>query len=110
LLNILTNVHGYALELQVVVCEDRIVGMPDEDGYMLIRRVRALAAERGGEVPALALTAFARAEDRAQAVQCGYQSHLSKPVQAMDLVSSIAELAGRNPSRRPGAAPSADAN
>ena len=49
------------------------IGMPDEDGYAFIRKVRALPAEQGGQVPAIALTAYARAEDRLQALRAGYQ-------------------------------------
>jgi CheY-like chemotaxis protein len=71
------------------------IGMPEEDGYMLIRRIRALPPEQGGNVPALALTAFARGEDRKRALLCGYQIHLSKPVEPAELVAVIASLAGR---------------
>ncbi len=71
------------------------IGMPDEDGYTLIRKVRALPAERGGHTPAAALTAYARAEDRAQALHLGYQMHLSKPVEPDALATAVACLAGR---------------
>ncbi|WP_437276536.1 response regulator [Sorangium sp. So ce375] len=71
------------------------IGMPQEGGYELIRKVRQLPQERGGGVPALALTAFARAEDRAQALMAGYQMHLAKPVKPPDLVAHVATLAGR---------------
>ena len=71
------------------------IGMPEEDGYMLIRKVRALPAEKGGKVPALALTAFARSEDRKRALLSGYQIHLSKPVEPAELIAVIASLAGR---------------
>ncbi|HEV2861049.1 MAG TPA: PAS domain S-box protein, partial [Pyrinomonadaceae bacterium] len=66
------------------------IGMPDEDGYALIRKVRALAAERGGRVPAIALTAYARAEDRLQALQAGYQMHVAKPVELTELAAVAA--------------------
>jgi PAS domain S-box-containing protein len=71
------------------------IGMPMEDGYSLIRRIRALGAERGGNVPALALTAYARAEDRMKAVLSGFQMHVAKPVEPAELLAMVASLAGR---------------
>jgi CheY-like chemotaxis protein len=71
------------------------VGMPEMDGYELMWRVRALPVERGGGVPALALTAFARAEDKERALSVGYQLHLSKPIEPDDLVSGIQRLLSR---------------
>ncbi|HEY7090335.1 MAG TPA: PAS domain S-box protein [Tepidisphaeraceae bacterium] len=71
------------------------IGMPEEDGFMLIRKVRTLPPNRGGAVPAVALTAFARAEDRDRAIHSGYQSHLAKPVEPVELIANIAALAGR---------------
>ena len=71
------------------------IGMPEEDGYALIRRVRALGPAQGGDVPAVALTAYARAEDRVRAVLAGFQMHLSKPVEPSELIAMIASLAGR---------------
>ena len=72
------------------------IGMPGEDGYSLIKRVRALPAEQGGQTPAAALTAFARVEDRVKALRAGFQIHLPKPVEPMELASVIATLAGRH--------------
>ena len=72
------------------------IGMPGEDGHALIRRVRALPGERGGATPAVALTAYARAEDRVRAVQAGFQRHLAKPVEAAELLATVASLAGKN--------------
>lgn len=69
------------------------IGMPVVDGYELLRRVRALGAERGGDVPAIALTAFARAEDRTRALCDGFAAHLSKPVEPLELVATIASVA-----------------
>lgn len=69
------------------------IGMPGEDGYDLIRRVRAMESERGGTIPALALTGYATAEDAARAHAAGYQTHLSKPVSPSDLVAAVASLA-----------------
>jgi len=69
------------------------IAMPDEDGYALIQCVRQLAAGDGGNTPAIALTAYAREEDRRRALSCGYQAHLAKPVEPTQLVSAVAELA-----------------
>jgi signal transduction histidine kinase len=71
------------------------LAMPDEDGYALIRKVRARPAERGGRVPAAALTAYARAEDRVRSLAAGFQMHVPKPIDPADLVSMVAALAGR---------------
>ena len=69
------------------------IGMPGEDGYALIRRVRELSEDEGGAVPAIALTAYARPEDERAALGAGYQRHLSKPVSVPHLMATIAELA-----------------
>lgn len=71
------------------------IGMPGEDGYGLIRRVRALGPSRGGSLPAIALTAYARIEDRMRVLSAGYQMHVPKPVEASELASLIAGLVGR---------------
>jgi CheY-like chemotaxis protein/nitrogen-specific signal transduction histidine kinase len=71
------------------------IGMPVEDGYGLIKRVRALSRESGGQTPALALTAYARTEDRVRALSAGYQVHLSKPVDRVELAAVVARLADR---------------
>jgi PAS domain S-box-containing protein len=71
------------------------IGMPDEDGYALLRRVRALEPENGGGIPAIALTAYARTQDRRAALLAGFQSHVAKPVEAAELIAVIANLAGR---------------
>jgi CheY-like chemotaxis protein len=71
------------------------IGMPVEDGYSLIRRVRALGGARGGSVPAVALTAYARAEDRVRAVLAGFQHHVVKPVEPAELIAMVASLAGK---------------
>jgi PAS domain S-box-containing protein len=69
------------------------LGMPEEDGYALIAKVRALPAEQGGRTPAAALTAYARAEDRMKVLRSGFQSHLPKPVEPAELVTVVASLA-----------------
>ncbi|MEA5625928.1 PAS domain S-box protein [Nostoc sp. UHCC 0251] len=71
------------------------IGMPQEDGYSLIRKVRSQPPELGGNIPAAALTAYARAEDRMRAIQEGYQLHLPKPIEADELATVVARLAGR---------------
>jgi CheY-like chemotaxis protein len=71
------------------------IGMPDEDGYELMRRVRSLPPERGGRVPAIALTAYARVEDRMHALRAGYQMHVPKPVELAELAAVAASLVRR---------------
>ena len=68
------------------------IAMPGEDGYDLIRKVRALEPAQGGLVPALALTAYASVEDRTRALEAGYQMHLAKPVEPAKLTSVVASL------------------
>jgi signal transduction histidine kinase len=71
------------------------IGMPGVDGYELLRRVRALGADRGGRIPAIALTAFARSEDRTKALHVGYLAHVAKPVEPAELAITVASVAGR---------------
>jgi len=71
------------------------IGMPDEDGYSLIRKLRQLEAQRGGKLPAITLTAYAGSDDRQQALLAGFQMHLTKPVDAAELVAVVASLTGR---------------
>ncbi|MBW4640002.1 MAG: PAS domain-containing protein [Gloeocapsa sp. UFS-A4-WI-NPMV-4B04] len=72
------------------------IGMPDEDGYALIRQVRELSAELGGQIPAAALTAYVRGEDQSETFTAGFQRHIAKPVEPEQLVLIIAELAQIN--------------
>jgi CheY-like chemotaxis protein len=71
------------------------IGMPGEDGYSLMRRVRALDPEQGGLIPAIAVTAYSRIEDRAQAMAAGFQMHISKPVKLSELGYAITSIIGR---------------
>lgn len=71
------------------------IGMPDVDGFELLKRVRALGADRGGRIPAIALTAFARSEDRTRALRAGFLFHIAKPVDPAELVATVASVAGR---------------
>jgi PAS domain S-box-containing protein len=72
------------------------IGMPGEDGYWLIKRVRQLPPERGGQIRAAALTAYARPKDRLRVLRTGYQMHVPKPVEPAELVAVVANLAGRH--------------
>jgi PAS domain S-box-containing protein len=69
------------------------IGMPGEDGYALIKRVRHL--DGNGDVPAIALTAFARSEDRRRAIMSGFQMHIAKPIEPSELIAMVANLAGK---------------
>lgn len=74
------------------------LGMPDEDGYSLIKKVRALPPQSGGRIPAVALTAYARAEDRIKVLASGFQMHAPKPVEPAELAAIVASLAQRRES------------
>ncbi len=73
------------------------IGMPNEDGHSLIRKVRALTPEQGGQTPAAALTAYVRVEDRLQILRSGFQIHLPKPIEPAELVAVVANLANTKP-------------
>jgi CheY-like chemotaxis protein len=68
------------------------IGMPNEDGYALIRRLRARAADAGGMIPAVAITAYASPRDRHEAVASGYQAHIAKPFEPDDVARIVARL------------------
>jgi CheY-like chemotaxis protein len=87
--------------LNILACEtfDLIVsdiGMPGKNGYQFIEEVRSFPASRGGTIPAVALTAYARTEDRLRALRAGYQMHVPKPIEYAELITVIASLVGRN--------------
>ena len=69
------------------------IGMPGEDGYALIRWIRGLEPELGGAIPSLALTAFARSEDRTKALATGFTAHMGKPAEPGSLIAAVADLA-----------------
>jgi CheY-like chemotaxis protein len=73
----------------VLVCD---IGLPDEDGYALMRKVRARDPAHGGKVPAAAVTAYATDEDRRRALQAGFWEHLPKPVELRKLLETVATL------------------
>jgi CheY-like chemotaxis protein len=68
------------------------IGLPDEDGYALIRQIRQHEATHGGFLPAIALTGYARAEDRARILAAGFQAHIAKPVEPVELTAVIATI------------------
>jgi hypothetical protein len=70
------------------------IGMPEQDGYALIRQVRALAPEHGGRTPAVALTAYSRVDDQLQALAAGFQMHVAKPIDPRELIALVATAAG----------------
>lgn len=71
------------------------IGMPNEDGYFLLNQIRLLAAEQGGTIPAIALTAYAREEDSHRALSTGFQKHLAKPIEPDHLITAVVELVQR---------------
>jgi CheY-like chemotaxis protein len=78
----------------VLVCD---IGMPGEDGFSLIQRLRGLDQETGGTLPAIALTAYARSEDRVRAIRSGFQNHLAKPIEPTELLAIVSSLVGSRP-------------
>jgi two-component system CheB/CheR fusion protein len=78
---------------ELLICD---IAMPDEDGYSLLRRIRALSSDRGGDVPAIALTALASEEDRQRASDAGFQLHIAKPVDVDRLVAALLGLVRQN--------------
>lgn len=88
--------HLLTQSVDVLICD---IGMPDEDGYSLIRRIRALNDRYRSEVAAVALTAYARLEDRTEAIRAGFQNHLPKPVDPAELLAVVHSL-GNPRSRR----------
>jgi len=81
-------------EVPDVIISD--IGMPDQDGYELIRKLRALPVEKGGNIPAIALTGYASRKDRERALNSGYNQHMAKPIEQADVISAIAALVGRD--------------
>jgi PAS domain S-box-containing protein len=71
------------------------IGMPDQDGYELIQKLRAMPADKGGLTPAIALTGYASRKDRERALAAGYHQHLAKPIEQTEMIAAIAALVGR---------------
>jgi CheY-like chemotaxis protein len=72
------------------------IGMPSVDGYALLKQVRGLGAERGGKLPVIALTAFARTEDQSRTANAGFAVHVAKPLEPAKLARTVAEVVGRS--------------
>jgi PAS domain S-box-containing protein len=90
----------HARRPDVLVCD---IGMSGEDGYSLIRRLRALEEGQEGALPAVALSAYARSEDRMKAIRAGFQNHLAKPVEPAELLAVVSSLAARKVTSPPDA-------
>jgi signal transduction histidine kinase/CheY-like chemotaxis protein len=88
-----TALAAFEREAPQVLISD--IAMPGEHGYSLIQTVRARSSGQGGRIPAIALTAYVRAEDRERALAAGYNKHLSKPIDSIDLTTAVAELVQR---------------
>ena len=92
----MTTTGAEALEMfekvrpQILISD---IGLPEMDGYQLIERIRQKASNDGGMIPAVALTAFARSEDRTRAMRAGYHAHLAKPIESNELVATVASFA-----------------
>jgi CheY-like chemotaxis protein len=86
-------IESLRAELPDVIISD--VGMPGIGGYEFMRQVRMLPPERGGKIPAVALTAYARGQDRLHALRAGYQMHVAKPIELAELVATVASLTER---------------
>lgn len=87
-LEILNNLNG---QVPDVLLSD--ISMPFESGYSLLEKIRSLAHEKASKIPAVALTAYTRPEDKQAAFEAGFQKHLGKPVETEDLISAIIEVA-----------------
>ena len=77
-------------ELPDVLISD--IGMPDQDGYEFIRKLRSAPPDKGGLTPAIALTGYASRKDRERALTAGYQQHMAKPIEQADMIAAIAAL------------------
>jgi PAS domain S-box-containing protein len=75
------------------------IGMPEQDGYALIQQIRKLSPEAGGDISAIALTAYARTQDRTRALLAGFSNHVAKPVEPLELLAVVASLSGRGRNR-----------
>jgi CheY-like chemotaxis protein len=76
----------------LLICD---IGMPEEDGYALIRKIRQLPPEKGGNTPAIALTGYVRVEDRMRALEAGYEMFVPKPIEASELCMIVASVLGQ---------------
>jgi two-component system CheB/CheR fusion protein len=76
----------------VLICD---IGMPQEDGYWLIQQVRSLNPEQGGQIPAIALTGYTSQEERQRTIDAGFQRHVAKPIEPVQLAEFIVDLVRR---------------
>jgi CheY-like chemotaxis protein len=86
--------EALALEKPDLLLSD--IGMPEMDGYTLIRQIRMMSPEQGGQIPAIALSAYASNTDSKQALAAGFQKHIAKPVEPAQLMAVISTLIGHN--------------
>lgn len=89
-LEVLQGIGDFQITPDVIISD---IGMPNEDGYALIQKIRALPVAQGSKIPAIALTAFNRPEDKRNALDAGFQLHLGKPIEPENLVLAITEAA-----------------
>ena len=87
----------FALQQPDILLSD--IGMPEMDGYMLIRSIRSLPHAQGGEIPAIALTAYAGETDNRQILMAGFQKHITKPLEPLELAKAIVQLLESNKNR-----------
>lgn len=87
-MEVLNNIGEYQPVPDVLISD---IGMPNENGYALIQKIRALPAGQCARIPAIALTAFNRPEDKRNALDAGFQIHLGKPIELENLISAIVE-------------------
>jgi len=93
-----TKSAAEALEVFLTEVPDVLIsdiGMPDEDGYELIRKVRNLPVDRGRTIPSIALTGYASRKDRERALTSGYDRHMAKPIEQAEMIAAIGSLVGR---------------
>lgn len=88
-LEVLKSVSDFQSPPDVIISD---IGMPNEDGYALIQKIRSLPTAQGSKIPAIALTAFNRPEDKRSALDAGFQIHLGKPIEPENLISAVCEV------------------
>lgn len=88
-LEVLKSVNDFQSPPDVIISD---IGMPNEDGYALIQKIRSLPTAQGSKIPAIALTAFNRPEDKRSALDAGFQIHLGKPIEPENLISAVCEV------------------
>lgn len=92
-LEVLKNISEIQSPPDVIISD---IGMPNEDGYALIQKIRSLPITQGSKIPAIALTAFNRPEDKRSALDAGFQIHLGKPIEPENLIAAICDVVSFN--------------